>query len=629
VTLRGDFYLNDWLVQPQLNLVSRSGKNAHIEPKAMQVLLQLAGRPDEVVSKATLKKEVWADTYVTDDVLVRCISELRKALEDDPKNPEVIQTIPRGGYRLIAPVLYPEETVHDPTPGEPELSQEAGEQSRPAAAARPGRSYRFEAPLGGAILLLGLLALAWGSGFWPFGSSLPVIKSLAVLPLENLSGDAEQDYFADAMTEALISDLANVETLQVASRTSVVRFKSTTLPVSAIAKQLGVDALVEGSVVPIGDRVRISALLIDGRTDRHLWSGTYEREYSDVLFLQKEVARAVAEEIRSTLTPREKQRLTKARSIAPKAYEAYVKGRYFWNQRTPEALAKAAASFEEAIAVDPEFGLAYSGLADTFSLLAHYGFRDAGEAFPKSKEAALKALELDASAAEPHASLALASMSFDRDWGAAEAGFRKAIDLNPSYATAHHWLALCLMGQGQTKEAIREALRARELDPVSLAANTFLAQCFLWAGQYNQGVKECLVALELHPDAATPRVILAECYWRLGRTNDALAQLDRVRENWRDDPRQLTITRALIAGDRDRAAHVFKDYLSDAGESADAMFSAQALALIGEKDQAYKWLDRALARHNSGLLILKVDPTFDGLRGDPRFQSLLSRLGLD
>jgi TolB-like protein/DNA-binding winged helix-turn-helix (wHTH) protein/Tfp pilus assembly protein PilF len=627
--LRGDFYLNDWLVQPQINLLSRSGKDAHVEPKAMQVLVHLASRPDEVLSKQTLKKEVWSGTYVTDDVLVRCISELRKALDDDPKKPEVIQTIPRGGYRLIARVLHQEEV--SPPDGAANLSSamQEGEASSlsPPKPPASGRFGRWRVLSGILVILLGLLGLAWGNGIWPFRSS-PVIRSLAVLPLENLSGDTEQDYFADAMTEAMISDLANIETLQVASRTSVVRYKSTTLPVAAIARQLGVDALVEGSVMPVGGRVRITAQLIDARTDRHLWSGTYEREYSDVLFLQKDVARAVAGEIRSTLTPREKQRLTKARPIAPKAYEAYVKGRYFWNQRSPESLVKAAASFEEAIAIDPDFALAYSGLADSFSLLAHYGFREASEAFPRSKDAALKALALDNSAAEPHASLALASMSFDRDWAAAEAGFRKAIEVNPSYATAHHWLALCLMGQGKSQEAISEAQKAQDLDPVSLAAVTFLAQCFLWAGQYEQGIQRSLAALELDPGAPNPRVILAECYWRLGRVRDALDQLDRVRETWRDDHRQLAVTRALIAGEREQAAGVLNSYIAEVGDSADAMFCAQALALIGKNDEAYEWLEKALSRHNSGLLILKVDPTFHGLRDDARFQSLLTRLGL-
>jgi TolB-like protein/Tfp pilus assembly protein PilF len=497
----------------------------------------------------------------------------------------------------------------------------------------PARATRFPLRTGLMVVLgtalLAVIAAIWlGSPFARSDASGIRIRSLAVLPLKNFSGIAEQDYFADAMTEALINDLARIRNLQVASRTSVMAYKARTLPISSIARELKVDALVEGSVMLVGRRVRITAQLIDGKTDRHLWSDTYEREYKDILFLQKEVARAVAEEIQITLTPEEKQKLAKAQPVNPEAFEAYVKGRYFWNQRSRDSLVKAAELFEESVRLAPDFGLAYSGLADTHNLLAHYGFRDPEDSFKKSKTAALKALQLDPSAAEPHASLALISMAYERNWKAAEEGFRKAIHLNPGYPTSHHWLALCLIGQGRTQEAIQEAERARELDPVSMAPNTFLAQVFLLARQYPRAEQKCLETLEIHPTSDTLRLILTESYWREGKVKQALAEIDKIAKSGQEDPAQLAITRALIAGEKASAKRLFHQYLSGPKGPANPMFCAQTHALLGETDQAFACLEKAYLRRDSGLLIIKVDPTFDGLRNDRRFARLAAQLGL-
>jgi len=627
--VRDDFYVNDWLVQPQLNLLLRGDTRVRIEPKAMQVLVYLAGCPDEVTSKQVLKKQVWADAYVTDDVLVRCVSELRKALEDDARHPQIIQTIPRGGYRLIAKVvLEPAEAPESPEPAPPPAERTTDRVLPPQTARDPRFPLRTTLIVLG-IGLLAVVAAIWlGSAFSRSDASATRIRSLAVLPLKNFSGNTEQDYFADAMTEALINDLARIRTLQVASRTSVMAYKARTLPISSIAKELKVDALVEGSVMLVGRRVRITAQLIDGKTDRHLWSDTYEREYKDILFLQKEVARAVADEIQITLTPEEKQKLAKAEPVNPEAFGAYVKGRYFWNQRSRDSLLKAAEFFEESVKLAPDFGLAYSGLADTHNLLAHYGFRDADDSFKKSRAAATRALQLDPSAAEPHASLALISMSYDRDWKAAEDGFRKAIQLNPGYPTSHHWLALCLIGQGRTEEAIQEAERARDLDPVSLAPNTFLAQVFLLARQYPRAEKKCLETLELHPDSDALRLILTESYWRQGKVKQALTEIDKVVKNGQEDLAQLAITRAVIAGEKVSARRLFHQYLSGPNGPANPMFCAQTHALLGENDQAFQCLEKAYVLRDSGLLIIKVDPTFDALRQDARFPKLANQLGL-
>jgi TolB-like protein/DNA-binding winged helix-turn-helix (wHTH) protein/Tfp pilus assembly protein PilF len=624
--VRGDFNLNDWLIQPSMNRVVRDDVSTHIEPMAMRVLENLARQAGEVVDKRQLKKQVWGDTFVTDDALVRCVSELRKALGDDPRNPQLIQTIPRGGYLLIGRVGYGQED--DTAARVQNVSEAPRGVSGLRRVWRRWRGWRLSL-VAAAGIVVALLAGAWFAGTWPFRSSAPVIRSLAVLPLQNLSGGADQEYLAEAMTEALITDLAGITTLQVASRTSILRFRETTLPISAIAQQLRVDALVEGTVLVLGNRVRITAQLIDGRTDRHLWSGTYEREYGDVLFLQKEVAQAVADGVRATLSPRERKQLSTARAVDPRAFEAYVKGRFFWNQRSPESLKKAVGCFEEAIRIAPDFAIAYSGLADAYCFLGHYGIRDTGQALGKSKEAARRALELDDSVAEAHASLALATMTQDWKWVESEAGFRKAIELKPSYAAAHHWLALCLAGQGRTAEGVAQARKARELDPVSLTPHAFLAQCLLWARRYDDAIRECRDALELHPEAPAPKIILAECYWRQRKIKEALAQLDNAKDNFPDDPRKLAATRAFFAGERETARKILGALQADRSVAPDPMFCAGFCALLGETDSAFRWLNAAFAQHASGLLVVKVDPTFDGLRSDPRFTALIERLGLN
>ncbi len=630
--MRGDFLLGDWLVQPQLNLLSHAGQSVHIEPKVMQVLVYLADHPGDVVSKKELKKVVWEDSYVTDDVLTRSISELRKALADDPKNPEMIQTIPRGGYRLIAPVRPADEA--------PVLVQSPERVSVPvltpapdvraattASAPAPVRSWRKQS--WAIFLLVALIGTAFLIWFTTVRTEGPVIKSLAVLPLKNLSADPEESYFADSMTEALISDIANIGPLQVTSRTSVMRYRTTVKSIAEIARELRVDALLEGSVMRVGNRVRITAQLINARTDTNMWSASYERDFRDLLILQKEVARAVADEVKITLSPRERERLSSAESLDPEAYQAYLRGRYFWNQRTQESMERAAEYFESAVSRAPRFALAYAGLADAYTLLGHYRFWPPEQAFPKAKLAALKALELDNSSAEAYASLGFVSMSYERDWVAAERSLRKAAELKPNYATAHHWLGLCLLGLGRTDEAIREAEQAKQLDPVSLATNTFLAQCLLLSRQYDRAIKQSTETVRLYPESAPPRIILAESLWRGGKAREALVQIELVKRFWEDDPVKIRVTEQFIAGHPSRALNEVQGYMkSNQGDCPDPMFCAEAYALAGQKDPALRWLGKAFEQRESRLLFLGIDPTFAPLKSDPRFVELLRRLGL-
>jgi TolB-like protein/DNA-binding winged helix-turn-helix (wHTH) protein len=609
VDLRAEFHVNDWLVEPQLNLLKRGDKSVHVEPKVMQVLLYLADRPGEVVSKKTLKKEIWEDAWVTDDALTRCVSDLRKALEDDSKNPRVIQTIPRGGYRFIASVGRSGDTVAPPIP----------------KFHRVLNRRRLLYTSIGLLVVAALLAIRWGDLL----STPTKISSIAVLPFQNISNDPEQEYLADAMTEALISDLANIDVLQVASRTSVMRYKGTTKPISEIARELKVDALVEGSVVPAGGRVRITAQLIHGATDRHIWAGTYERDLSDVLFLQKEVARAVAQEVEITLTPADRERLSTAQTVDPIAYQAYVKGRYFASQRSEEGLKKAVEQFESAIQQAPSFALAHSGLADASNFLGYYGFTPVEEAFARSKSSALRALELDSSCAEAYASLGLATMAFDRDLAKAQHYFREAIRFNPRYAPVHHWLGLCLLGKGQVEEATSAARVALELDPLSVVANTFLAQCLSISRQYAEAVTRSRETLELYPEFSAARLVLADSYWRLGQTEESLAEVRRLRKHWADEPARLDVLHSLYSGRKAEAIRRL-DVLaaSSSGRSGSATFLASGYALAGDHDKALAWLHQASVARDLSLLTIHVDPAYESLRSDPRFAELLDQIAL-
>ncbi len=613
--MQGDFKIFDWLVQPQLHLISGAEKSAQVEPKVMQVLVCLARHREEVVAKKAIIKEVWGNAYVSSDVLTRSISELRKVFDDDPREPRVIQTIPREGYRLIAPVA------------ECEPADEADSNTDPTPKRGPRRLLIAAAALFVIVagLYIGGRVTGWNLGF----TASSHIESVAVLPFKNLSGDPEQDYFADAMMETLISDLANTGSLTVVSRTSAMRYRQTTKSASEIASELKVDALVEGSVLPVGNRVRITATLIDGHSDRPLWSSNYERELDDILFIQKDVARAVTHEIRVTLNPVDEQRLFQAKRIDPQAYQAYIKGRYFWNQRTRESLHKAVRYFQDACSKAPSYALAYSGLADTYSLLAHYGFEPPDEAFPKAKAAAQEALQIDDFCAEAHASVGLASMSYDRDWTTAEREFQRAIKLNPSYATVRHWYALCLLGLGRSEEAIVQAEKAQSLDPMSAIPNVFLAQCLYLARQYDRAVKQSLYTLELHPNNVTALTLLGESYWHAGDRKQALAEFQRLKALWQDDPRMLDIEMDIIGGRDKEALSQLEQFVAEQqGKPERAAFFAEAYALLGKPDQAISWLETAFEHRDSSLIILNVDPSYDSLREDPRFIGLLNGLGL-
>ena len=457
------------------------------------------------------------------------------------------------------------------------------------------------------------------------------IRSLAVLPLENLSRDPEQEYFADGMTDQLITDLAKIQALKVISRTSVMQYKGVRKPLPQIAQELGVDAVVEGSVQRSGDRVRIIAQLIDARADQHLWARSYERDLRDVLALQDEVAQAIANELKIELTSRGQVRLASSRPVDPDAYEAYLKAHYYSSKRTEKELKKSTEYFQQAINKDPNYAPAYSGMAEAYALLGERGNLPSNEALTRGKAAALKAVGLDDSLAEAHASLAIIAETLEWDWPTAEREYKRALELNPGYAAGHHWYASYLMYLGRFEEGIAEAKRARELDPLSLAINNALGGRLLLAGRDNEAIEQIQKTLEMDPNFAPAHTSLGYAYLSKGMNEEAIAEFQNgVALSGSDPDESVDLGYAYAtAGKRDEARRILAKLKK---KRERAFVSPATIAIVsgalGEKDEAFTWLEKAYEVRDPTLTYLKVGPKFTPLRSDPRFQDLLRRMGL-
>jgi serine/threonine protein kinase/tetratricopeptide (TPR) repeat protein len=464
---------------------------------------------------------------------------------------------------------------------------------------------------------------------WLRGTGVPQpIESLAVLPLENLSGDPEQEYFAEGMTEELITSLAKIKALRVASRTSVMQYKDKRMPLPRIARELGVDAVVEGSVTLVANRVRVTAQLIEGATDRHLWAESYERDLRDVLRLRAELASAIANEINVAVTPQERVRLRSARPVVPEAYEAYLRGRFHWNRGTGQELQMARRYFEQAVQIDPTYAPAYAGLADFYWLT---DAQRATVAMPKAKEYALKALELDPNLAAAHTSLAAVELYADWNWREAEKHFRRALQLDPGNAEAHRIFASYLTQIGQAGEALAEVRRAQELDPLSISAQVTAGWTLYYGRRYDEAIEQCGKAVESEPDSASAHDCLGLGYLAKKMYGKAIDECRRAVDLSGDDPdRAVGLARAYaLSGKEASARDKLQEWRVRAKETyIPSSFFAQLHVALGESGQGLDWLERAYAERDSYLVRLKVDPAFDPIRSDPRFQNLLNRLGL-
>ena len=453
------------------------------------------------------------------------------------------------------------------------------------------------------------------------------IRSLAVLPLDNLSDDPSQDYFADGMTDELITDLGKISALQVISRTSVMHYKGTRRTLPEIARELNVDALVEGSVVRSGNKVRITAQLIQASNDRHLWAGSYQRDLDDLLSVQDSVALEIARQVRIRLTSSEQQRLERRRSVNSAAYDAYLMGRYSLTTQSADGIKKGLPAFQQAIALDPTYAPAYAGLADTYSLLANYFVLPPREAFPLAEVAARKALELDADSPEAHTALAFVEHHYRWDWAGAEREYETALALNPSYATAHVRYAELLSNLGRHDEAIAEVRRARELDPLSLVMRSSVGRFLYYARRYDEAIPELKKTLELDPGRVYARLYLALCYEGKGSYTEALNEFEQFSAAFGGAPSVGLAHLYAVEGEKEKARQIVKGLRRDAGDS-DWFFLSRVYAALGEKDEAFDCLEKAYQTHDFFLSFLNVDPHLDPLHSDARFVELVRRLGL-
>lgn len=617
--------------------LTKRGRRVRLQQQPFQVLAALLEKPGELVTREELHKRLWSDTVVDfDHGLNKAINKVREALGDSAENPRFVETVARRGYRFLADVTSIEERGSDggpePDSGGPVTPAGFSPAEAADATAHPGRPRRTRlwVGLGGLVSLLALAAaLTWIlHAHNPYS---PKIRSLAVLPLESLSGDTSQDYFADGMTDALIADLGQISALRVISRTSAMTYKRVRKPLPEIARELSVDAVVEGTVSRSGERVRITAQLIELPRENHLWAQSYEGDLQDTIALQKNVAREIARQIQVTLEPQEEAALKKSKTVNAEAYEAYLRGRYFWNKRTRDGLVRATDYFTRSIDADPDYAAAYSGLADSYALSGdwEYGILSPQDAFPKAKAAATKALILDENLSEAHTSLAFIQDLYDWAWTSAEKEYKRALALNPGYATAHHWYGWHLIVMGRNGEGIAELKRAASLDPLSLIISADLADALCIDHRYDESMQESHKTLEMDSRFGVAHYQLGQALEQKHGHAEAIQAFRRAIElSGGNTTFESNLANAYaVAGQREEAMKIVKDLENRQGQdsSTDASIALVYVGL-GDHDRAMSWLDKAYrARFNPSIL---MRPAFDPLRSDPRFQDLLHRIGL-
>jgi len=638
-----------------------------LERIPLEILVLLLEHRGEIVSRDEIVARVWGnDVFLDTDNSIRgAIRKVRQALRDDPETPRFIQTVTGRGYRFIAPIISPQEE-HTTEPPKPEASvvstgtqsfsrepdswpqggslglmdqeqertagQVAGTETARGQVRRHARTWVFVG-----LASLALVSILSLREFWSWrGSRVPAVFQrktvLAVLPFDNLSRDPDQEFFSEGLTEEMIAQVGklNRDRLKVVARSSVAKYKGSTLTAKEIGRELNADYLVQGSVRRSSDRVRITVQLIQARDQTDVWTESYDRELKDVLAVQDSVVRSIASEIHIALTGEQEKRLAAPRQVSPEAYEAYLKGRYYWNKRTGESMQKAEQYFEQAIDNDPTYAAAYSGVADCNSGLTWHGFKSPAEALPKAYAAARKALEINPESAEAHASLGLA-MTHRWDWTGAEAEFRRALQLDPQYANAHHWYGDYLSIRGRHGEALAEAKHALELDPLNLMISTWVGLRYYMARDYSRAIDQNRNSVELDPNFAAAHLLLGEDYRGAGLHSEAVNELKKAASLSGDSPlytAQVAVALAVEgrSGDALRIAHELeaisrKRYVSPYG-------LAQIYAASNKNEDTFKWLQAAYEDHAVWMGYLAVDPIFDRYRSDERFKDLLRRVGL-
>jgi TolB-like protein/DNA-binding winged helix-turn-helix (wHTH) protein len=621
----------------------KQGHRIRLPEQPFQVLAVLLESPGEVVTRDELRHRLWpGDTFVDfDHGLNNAVMRLREALGDSSENPRFVETIPRRGYRFIAPTSSSQNSPFGHAHAAP-----ANDASSlplipvPVLPAPPiDRSLLKNWPARSILSISAalLVIITLGVGYFhyrpvhsrPNHSTLN--KSLVVLPLENLSGDKDQEYFADGMTDDLIANLAKIRSLRVISRSTAMAYKGARKPLSQIASELNVDAVVEGTVLRVGNRIRITAELVQVSTDRHLWADTYESPIGDVLALQNRVSSAIVNEIRINLTPEEEERLAKNPAVAPDAYENYLKGRYYWNKRTDQNLTKAITYFEQATHQDTQYALAYAGLSDCYAIISAeiFGTMPAAVAAPKAKAAALRALQIDPALPEAEISLATVKFNYDWDWHGAAEGFVKSIQDNPGYATAYQRYSLYLTAMGRAQESFDQINKARDLDPLSISINFSLGWRLYLARQYDRSIEQLHNTIEMDASYELPHLVLGLAYAQKGDFNASIAELQKAVQLSGGTPLMVSALANAYArsGNKPETEKLLTRLMLQSKEKyVSPYYFAVVYAGLGEKAVALEWLEKAFVDRSNGLVFMKVEPALDSLRSETRFKNLQQKL---
>jgi DNA-binding winged helix-turn-helix (wHTH) protein/TolB-like protein/Tfp pilus assembly protein PilF len=600
----------------------REGELVPLTPKVFDILVMLVEHGGQVVAKDDLMKKVWPNTFVEEGNLTQNISLLRKALGESPGGTQFIETVPRRGYRFVAGTNQSWENQFDPpVPQESQVdsppvvsipnttSQSAGTKRTPLFALVAG------------VFVLGIIGIFYFTG-WGKSGDPSSIQSIAVLPFVDESSDPDAEYINDKIAESLINSLSKLPQLRVVPRSVVASYKGKEIDPRKAGQELNVRAVVTGRMRRHGDIISIQADLIDLENIAQLWGQHYDHKVSDVLLVQDDIARDIFENLRLKLNVEEKKQL--------EAYRLYLKGRNAWNKRTGDELQQAIEFFNQAIAIDPNYGAAYAGLADCYNMLVVYGRLQPKEGFPKAKEAATKALEIDESSAEAHTSMAFIKFRWDWDRSATDREFQEAIKLKPAYAPAHQWYSSYLVAVERFDEAIAEAKRTEELEPLSFVASSHLGWIYYLAGQNDKAIEQCRKILELDPSSFPARRYLGLAYESKGMYAEAIAEF-QTGVKLSGSPLMLALLGHAYAasGKTAEAKQVLSDLQQLQGQRYVSPYTVAAIhAGLNDQDQAFKWLETAVEERDIWLMNLKVDPVFAKLRSNRRFTDILARIRL-
>lgn len=630
------YEFGNFVLDPSEKTLLANGSPVHLALKEIETLLVLVEHNDHALSKDEMISAIWPDSFVEEGNLAKQISRLRKVLNQNGH--QYIETLPKRGYRFSAgdlrrvakkfgqPAVIEKRTIKR-IGIEVEREPESGGRELP-----PAKPPRFRSMvIAGILLILGLSAAAiyWLSRPPQPGPNAAAIKSLAILPFKAVTADGEDEYLRLGLTDAVVTKLSNLKQIVVRPTNSVRKYVGDHDPLVA-GRELGVDVVLDGNVQRIDQQIRVTVQLINVSDGRSLWGGTFDERFTDIFSVQDAISAQVAAAIEPGLTGAEKSLLAKRYTTNADAHQAYVRGRLLWNRRTANDLRAAISSFDEAIEKDPNYALAYAGLADAYSLLSDYAGAAPDEAYPKAKAAALKALELDDQLAEAHTALAYVNMYYYWDWQGAENEYRRATSLNPNYASAHQWYAEYLTAMGRFDEALAQTRRAKEIDPLSPIINAGEVWTLYFARRYDEAIERGKAIADANPQFAEIHEYLKRCYDQKEMYAEAIAARQQRRKLVGVESAETdTLKQAASSDKKDYWKKRLEQELAEARNEPPAVFNiAEIYAQLGEKDLAFEWLEKAVARRHYEIMYLRVAPNLDPLRSDARFEQLLKRVGL-